>query len=947
MAILLILLSAILLYFIIEYFKNEIKVQNEERAKYPKPIKRAKQSEPAPEITAELAPDEMIFEDALPNHDHLFEINCHDALDEPQTAQEVIDPEDVVVKEPVYLKGLKLDVNQASKVVEILIEDGFLKGADITNGRAYIAQIMRAADSASTSPSNEAAVAIEEISTPEVHVAAPLTHNDDANTDAIPDEDDFGVFNFSQSESASNQEGGVTLTHFINPNPVNSNATAGALSNEIGRYEGSFFSHIANEQEKSTNKEIGRWIKPEQPMQINKRIVPNGFFYYGGVLPSLSGELIEPSLVDPKLKASQPQKSNSVHSDHFDDQLSEWSSYASISPANRGIYLDWLASDRSTIPGSIHYLTIYLGGIERRVFEILQGHEVTADEIVQLYEEVLRLYYVPAYENRFCDFASDLMQLMAIFYPDILMQRHKQKFTTEALNQLQLKIKLGTQLVEHGRIDAQQAYAWMSHWGYSLRSTAAQRCAQEFKKLFTIRFNDLYPKGLAIKANKTKLQIPYFPINTGNRGLKFYYKDLPDIGALSAPCDRFEEISKSVVSILQSYSRYLGQSGKQRTDLEAILLLPKELSSEAESPKLEALKAWMMLTIQEHNGVSTTREILTQGAISIPNSFNLSIANLFSSLMNKLEMDYVPNTRCYSHALSFDEPIIFFHAPTNGDKLFFPEPSFHAISLGIRLSLSIATIAGARTEHKIALLKEHIQNTHFVNPIERQLHTTYIEWLTKRPINLNGIKPLVAKLESKHLQHVKPFLLAMCASDRDIDPKAINQLQKCYTILGFDKNAALTDIHNVAAGKLPPDQITDHVGANQLQSKSVAPKAFSLNEDIIAQHESDTHAAKSMLESIFVDDTEVELAVVENTELINSNGGTGLDEAHNSLYVALIQKQEWSRTEALALCKTLNLMLDGAIETINDWAYSKVDAPVLDDDGDICIDQDIVEELKG
>ena len=40
-------------------------------------------------------------------------------------------------------------------------------------------------------------------------------------------------------------------------------------------------------------------------------------------------------------------------------------------------------------------------------------------------------------------------------------------------------------------------------------------------------------------------------------------------------------------------------------------------------------------------------------------------------------------------------------------------------------------------------------------------------------------------------------------------------------------------------------------------------------------------------------------------------------------------------------------MVDGAVETINDWAYEKVDAPVLDDDGDIHVDLEIVEELKG
>ena len=39
-------------------------------------------------------------------------------------------------------------------------------------------------------------------------------------------------------------------------------------------------------------------------------------------------------------------------------------------------------------------------------------------------------------------------------------------------------------------------------------------------------------------------------------------------------------------------------------------------------------------------------------------------------------------------------------------------------------------------------------------------------------------------------------------------------------------------------------------------------------------------------------------------------------------------------------------MITGAIETINDWAYDKVDAPVLEDDDEVVVDFEIVDELK-
>ena len=65
------------------------------------------------------------------------------------------------------------------------------------------------------------------------------------------------------------------------------------------------------------------------------------------------------------------------------------------------------------------------------------------------------------------------------------------------------------------------------------------------------------------------------------------------------------------------------------------------------------------------------------------------------------------------------------------------------------------------------------------------------------------------------------------------------------------------------------------------------------------------------------------------------------------MYNELTAKEQWARKEVIELCQTLGLMVDGAIETINDWSFDIVDAPVLDDDDDIYVDLEIVEELKG
>jgi len=120
---------------------------------------------------------------------------------------------------------------------------------------------------------------------------------------------------------------------------------------------------------------------------------------------------------------------------------------------------------------------------------------------------------------------------------------------------------------------------------------------------------------------------------------------------------------------------------------------------------------------------------------------------------------------------------------------------------------------------------------------------------------------------------------------------------------------------------------------------------FTLNEELLALHESETLVAQRMLNSIFVD--EVAPQQVEPISTTPKQVESVLDTSHNSLYQELIVKEQWTRKEVMELCQELGLMIDGAIETINDWSFDVVDAPVLDEDIDIYVDLEIIEELKG
>lgn len=119
-----------------------------------------------------------------------------------------------------------------------------------------------------------------------------------------------------------------------------------------------------------------------------------------------------------------------------------------------------------------------------------------------------------------------------------------------------------------------------------------------------------------------------------------------------------------------------------------------------------------------------------------------------------------------------------------------------------------------------------------------------------------------------------------------------------------------------------------------------------LDIETLKLHQAATDDVQSMLSAIFEDDIGESEPVGDPPPLPSSSVYAGLDPEHAALYEQLIEKAAWSRDEMEAQCNALGLMIDGAIETLNDWAFDTVDAPVIDEDGDILVDADIVDEIS-
>ncbi|MDX1537222.1 TerB N-terminal domain-containing protein [Arsukibacterium sp.] len=731
----------------------------------------------------------------------------------------------------------------------------------------------------------------------------------------------------STNRSATNRTAKLD-THSSYPTSTRSTTVSHSDNDDFATF--TIHTSFGRESEKSSNKQKGRWLDENEQLTVKGRTIEKGLFYFGGVMNSLSEFGIEPSLVDEKRPALVSSTNVGSHL-YTDDTLGYWPSYASISKGCRGAYLDFLASYRSDPTTPIGYVFIYFYGFERRIIENRANNLISDQEFLTIFEEVLRLNKVFSTNRSFRGYSANFLELMALIRPHLL--EHRAKEIPETSNGLSFKVKLATTIASGQPVDADLALDWLKNtFEYSLK-TPARRCEDEFRKLFNIRFTKKFGNGMLVKPNKTKLSLSYHPANNGIHSIEINKHDLPDPSLLKAPINKLIPIAEQCTEELNSYSRYLGKADTSKNDIAALMLLSKELANESNSPIIESFKLWAVQLIQNNKGLTTVQEFWSHTGTPLPKAINKKEIELLTNLAAKADIGIAPDQRFHLTKFKADGNIVLF-SPGHGE-FFEPSPAYHQVMLALRLGAMVATIDDIVDHDEEQTLRKLIEHDDKLSPAEKNSLSAYLTWRLNSPANTVGLSTRIELLNATQIEFLKKFIISIALADGKVDASEIKQIEKLYTSLGLDKSLVASDIHNVTTTWKSKSSARSGVD----QSKEI----FQLDEDILAMHESDTSDAKLMLANIFALDDEPDTEQI--SQLATQEGS--LDMTHKALFDQLITKAVWSRNDVHELCSKLKLMIDGAIETINDWAYEKVDAPVLDDDGDIYIDLEIVEELKG
>lgn len=691
------------------------------------------------------------------------------------------------------------------------------------------------------------------------------------------------------------------------------------------------------DEEQSNNKTHGKWIQPNELITIKGKNIKGGYFYLGGVLSAYSSDntysrhFTEASLIDDTLAI------NNKPYLFQDESLGYWNRFITLSPDTRGAYIDWLAGERNQPDTPIGYVFIYFYGLERRVLVDAKTNKVNDSEYLALFSEIQRLKSIYGEHRSFYYYSSKLLELMCLFKPNLVTLADSDLLIEN--DSLLFKYRLASKVAAGKPISADLALLWVKYFPeFSLR-TPARRCSSEFAQLFKEKYIKSCGEGIIVKPNKTKLRLDYHPASSTLRGIAINQQDLPDPSLLKTPVKKLITIAESCTDELDAYSRYLGRKDSSREDLAALLLLPDTLINVDNSNILAKFKEWADKSIINNNGLISVEEFWKHTSMPLPCKINKKETELMLNLATKAGYGMAPDFRFHHAKPELDGKLVLF---LNGYGDFFESSiTFNEVGMILRLGAMIALSDSYLDESELRLLKQLIDHNEKLSPVEKRSLHAYLLWQLNTPINITGLKARVEKLSIEQKKGISRLLINIAMADGNVSTVEIKKLEQLYTALGLDKSSVTSDIHNNTSLLKGVSSSTTNNPATLQGSSS----EFMLDRAMLAIHESETKEVKNILSSIFIDEGVLE-EVIDNTKEVKVGNTSELDTSHQ-LFKKLLEKNRWSRSEVEKLCQELKLMIDGAIETINDWAFDKIDAPVLDNDGDIYIDQESVNELEG
>jgi len=694
-----------------------------------------------------------------------------------------------------------------------------------------------------------------------------------------------------------------------------------------------------------------RWFGPDSELQVA------GMMLRGACVYASSGQGHANATDPSEILVQQPVRRPSSIAPPF----GYWPWYSRLSPEQRYEYLAWLASGKKELPRSDGYLFLYFYGIERRLLVDEADRTWGLQEIVRLrrldapragtkegrsfrqYSTGLLWYEIARTPSRFDRKALDLVcGLTERWSPEMLTA----PLAWAASREEPLPATLAREIASVD-VTAQ-------------RSVVTERVPEEFNELFATRYLERYGgEGIRLRVSKREAWQTHRPASGGldemrirvpnPLGIKSQFKELP-------------KIWNSCIADLRKLSRISTSQVDDELTVDAWEAMPEDLRADVDHPLSDRVTS----VLSEYAGVNEDDSADDSTVLAPAGRFaellelerrpklTASQSRNLAATVEHTGYGLTPDARITPVRYGWDELVAVTPGLDDNDV---EAARYNAAAFVLRLGLSIALADGHADEMEQRVLMDHIDAVFGLSDEEQRRLGALRTLLLGSGVELREFSRRVREMIPPDARRSVGRLLVVIAAETDgIDRSERAALRRAFKSLDLSPELLEETIREVAPDADDSVVVMKTAKAPTARGEVIpAPSsepAFRLNHEAISSIMEETRSVSNMLaEAMGVavleedqppEESELSSEVVRDAaEVAVQHAGPG--GRYEPLYARLIEQKRWDRGDAEGVARGMGLMLDAGVETINDWAFDALGAPLIEDEGsELIVDRSLL-----
>lgn len=681
------------------------------------------------------------------------------------------------------------------------------------------------------------------------------------------------------------------------------------------------------------------WIPPGETIEVWGYEIP-GMVYYGESLMSVNhAQTLEPSLIHPSLGV------NTKKPDHEGKSLSSYyyRPYHQLTTAARAGYLNWLATGRRQPNVAIGFVLLFFYGLERRVFHDLiqvdlQNDQEKREELKQIIAEVkqLKQHYQRGFGYNIDRFLESAQLLLADW--------ENLEIDPTKANHLMLHVGIAQFIKKEQPIPANWALTWLYQTGSRQRPTAAERFPEAFDAVFQLRYKQNFGEGLVIKAGKSKLKTTYHPSSQSfwHRDVIIQVGDLPDPTRFSEKLSKVATVLDSSRMELDPLVRQLSRNAEVKNKPASIVLLPPQLWDTFGSKILSQFQQKLEKHLQK-SVVLSGKTLLQDWGSSSSKQMTPTETQGFLMFLRQFGYDIEPELKGTPATLKADAVFVLYrHQAGNFTS------AYDAATIAVHLAISILVDQEGSVTLNATDFLTRINGLFSLNDAEQIRLSAHVAWLVAQKPVLRNLRSRLESINPTLRASIAQFLVQTVASG-SVSPERVKLLEKAYTQLGLDLQSLYSHIHDHTTTTVD-EPVTVHKGSQPKGHKIPKKKTDgSIDMSVVQAKLKESEEISSLLSEIFTEEPEPQKTTPQAVEATVTDSSTiaGLDIAHSKFLRSMAQKSHWQREELAPIAAQFDLMLDGALEVINEVAFDQCDEALIEGDNPIEVNAEVLEELLG